>query len=447
MSVQFWGATRSVTGSMHVVRAGGRTILLDCGRSRGHETELPCPAEQIAAVVISHAHVDHCGFLPPLVRQGFHGPIFCTPPTRDLLEPVLADSARFQEGRAWVHRIVSGDKDGQLFGYADVTHVLNLCRAAPYGQRFEVVSGLAGTFFDAGHILGSAMVHLEADGRTLTFTGDYGRPNMPILRSPQPIPPADLIICESTYGGRRHEPVAQTMERLADIVTRTIDRGGKVLIPSFSLGRMQLVSYALVDLMRSEAIPKVPLYVDSPLAEQFVNIHRTHVQCLNDKAQQELASGAGFLDGTNVEYLQLREASVAVAESREPCIVVASGGMCDGGRILHHLKRHLDDPRCTIVLISYQAPGTLGRQLMEPRPQVRFHGRKWNFWAETVDLNGFSGHADHDELITALRPLAPTTSQLCLVHGEYEAAQHLTEPLAAAGYKEVLIPAKGQELV
>jgi len=435
---------------MHVVRAGAKTILLDCGRSRGHETELPCLASEVAAVVLSHAHVDHCGYMPALVRQGFDGPIICTPPTCDLLEPVLADSARFQEGRAWVHRIVSGDKNGELFGYSDVQRVLERCRAEPYGKPFEVIDGLVGTFSDAGHILGSAMVHIQsADGSadsSLTFTGDLGRPGMPILQSPRPIPAADLIICESTYGGRKHEPVERTMERLADIVRRTTDRGGKVLIPSFSLGRMQLVTYALLELMRTGAVPAVPLYIDSGLGEEFVAIHRRHRSALNAAAQRELEEGSGFLIDTNVRYLKSREESLEATERTEPCVVVASGGMCDGGRIMHYLKRHLDDPRCTIVLISYQAPGTVGRQLMEPRPTVRFHGRKWNTWAEVVELNGFSGHADHDELLAALEPLAERAPRLCLVHGEPEAAGRLAMPLQVMGFGQVAIPRKGDEL-
>jgi metallo-beta-lactamase family protein len=435
---------------MHLVRAGEHFILLDCGRARGHETVLPCPAPDISAIVISHAHVDHCGYLPALMREGFNGPIICTPATRDLLEPVLADSARFQEGRAWVHRIVSGQKDGELFGYADVSRALQMCRPEPYGMPFEIVSGVTGSFADAGHILGSAMVHLQMmngqAGPALTFTGDLGRPGMPILRAPQPIPEADLIICESTYGGRRHEPVAQTMQRLADVVRRTIDRGGKVLIPSFSLGRMQLVTYALLELIRSRVVPDIPLYVDSPLAGEFVNIHLRHRMCLNDSAQTEIQQDSGFLSGPSVHYLKTREESVAASERPQPCVVVASGGMCDGGRILHYLKRHLDDPRCTVVLISYQAPGTVGRQLIEPRPTVRFHGRKWNFWAEVVELNGFSGHADHDELLTALKPLSGRASRLCLVHGEPEAAQKLAEPLAQILNAEVCIPHRGEEM-
>jgi metallo-beta-lactamase family protein len=438
---------------MHILNLDGHKVLLDCGRSRQAQPSAPLfpfdPAE-VSALILSHAHVDHCGNLPALVRRGFRGPIFCTPPTFDLLDPVLADSARHQEGDAWIHRIVTGQREDDhiLFRYSDVMEVLRLGRAVPYGETFEVLPGVTGSFADAGHILGSAMLRLQIDTPrcrgSLAFTGDLGRAGLPILRSPERIPDADLLICEATYGGRRHETIDLSIERLAEIVRRTAERGGKVLIPSFSLGRMQLVIHALQQLMRKGALPRLPLFVDSPLAIQFREIYRRHPECFNEPMQRELQKDPDFLTGEDVTYLRTREESMAAAEERGPSVIVASGGMCDGGRVVHHLKQHLDDPRCTVVLISYQAPGTLGRQLLEPRSHVRFHGRRWNFWAEVAELNGFSGHADHEELLTALRPVANRIGKLCLVHGEYEAARHLLQPLRDAGFGKVHIPAQGE---
>jgi metallo-beta-lactamase family protein len=458
-TITFWGAAQSVTGSMHLVEVGGRRILLDCGRTPGPRADarrrtvaFPFRPYEIDAVVLSHAHMDHSGNLPHLVRQGFSGPIYCTPATRDLVAVMLGDSARFQEEDARVLRVLDRDGDDEqlqaLASREDVRRTVRQCVPVPYGQAREVVPGVTLRFAEAGHILGSAMVALTfpAGGRDqrVTFTGDLGRRGLPLLRDPAPVPEADLLICECTYGGRVHESFDRMTEELVEVVKRTVARGGKVLVPAFSLGRTQIVVSCLQEAMRAGRLPQVPVYVDSPLAADVADVYREHPECLDEKATRRLERGDDPLDGSVVRYVRDLEESKELAESRGPCVIVAAGGMCEGGRILRHLKQNIDDPRCSVVLVSYQAPNSLGRRLLEPRPTVRFHGRDWPLWAEVIDLNGFSGHADRNDFLDFLGPLAGRTRHVRLVHGEPAQAEALAEALRQRGFDDVAIPEPGE---
>jgi len=460
-TITFWGAAQSVTGSMHLVEVGGRRILLDCGRtpgpradSRRRTSSFPFHPYEIDAVVLSHAHMDHSGNLPQLVRQGFAGPIFCTPATRDLVAVMLGDSARFQEEDARVLRILDRDgDDGLLQSLAsreDVHRTVRQCVPVPYGETCEVVHGVSLRFVEAGHILGSAMVALtfHANGRDhrVTFTGDLGRRGLPLLRDPGPVPEAELLICECTYGGRVHESLARMTDELIEVVKRTMARGGRVLVPAFSLGRTQIVVSCLQEAMRAGRLSEVPLYVDSPLAADVADVYRHHPECLDEQSTRRLARGDDPLDDSRVSYVRDVEESKDLAESGEPCVIVAAGGMCEGGRILRHLKQHIDDPRSSVVLVSYQAPHSLGRRLLEPRPTVRFHGHDWNLWAEVIDLHGFSGHADCNDFLDFLGPLAGRTRHVRLVHGEPEQAEALAEALRQRGFIDVAIPAPGEKV-
>jgi metallo-beta-lactamase family protein len=446
---------------MHLVEVGGRKILLDCGRSPGSRADsrrrtasFPFHPSEIDAVVLSHAHMDHSGNLPQLVRQGFDGPIFCTPPTRDLIAVMLRNSARFQEEDARVLRVLDRDgDDGLLQALAsreDVQRTVRLCVPVPYGQTREVAPGVSVRFAEAGHILGSAMVALtfHSGGRDhrVTFTGDLGRRGLPLLRDPAPVPEADLLICECTYGGRVHASIDRMADELVEVVQRAVARGGRVLVPAFSLGRTQLVVSCLERAIRDGRLPRVPVYVDSPLAADVADVYREHPDCLDEESTRRLAAGEDPLDGSLVCYVRDGEESRELAEGREPCVVVAAGGMCEGGRILRHLKQHIDDPRCSVVLVSYQAPDSLGRRLLEPRPTVRFHGRDWNLWADVIDLHGFSGHADHNDFLDLLGPLAGRTKHVRLVHGEPEQAEALAEALRRRGFDDVAIPAAGEKV-
>ena len=441
-TVTFWGAAESVTGSMHLLEWKGRRVLLDCGLVRGprHEerqrnSRFPFDPASLDAVVLSHAHSDHCGNLPNLVHQGFQGPIYCTAATRDLLAVILPDSARIQEEEAVVAATVGrsgGVEQGPLFNRSDAGTTVDRCITLAYGAAAEVVPGLRLRFLDAGHILGSAVVCLTAAaaGRehTITFTGDLGRRGLPYLNDPPAVPAADLLVCESTYGGRTHDTVDAMASRVAEVVTRTADRGGKLLIPAFSLGRTQVVLHFLRRWTEEGLLPRLPLYVDSPLAARISGIYARHPD--------------GFLPGEapggpTPHYLASREETDDATTSPGAAIIVASGGMCDGGRILQHLRHHVDDPRASILLVSYQAPGSLGAQLLERRPTVRFVGKKWNKWAEVIQVSGFSGHADQNDFVALLGPAAAGTGRVRLVHGEPDQSAALAKTLRKHGFADV----------
>jgi metallo-beta-lactamase family protein len=456
--VTFWGAAQMVTGSMHLLEAGSTKVLLDCGLYQGRREEsrqrnarFPFHPKQIAAVLVSHAHIDHCGNLPSLIRQGFAGPIYSTPATRDLLAVMLVDSAKIQEEDAAhlnIQRQYAEPWVEPLYTRTDVDLVLNQVIAIDYDKFHEARRGVRFKFVEAGHVLGSAMVHVEVDAvdgppHTLTFTGDLGRRSLPLLRHTAPIPPAEVLVCESTYGNRTHEPIAVTAQKLYDAVNRTIDRGGKVLIPAFSLGRTQLIIHFIHRGILDNKIPHVPVYVDSPLAADITGVYETHPECLDDEGRQMLRDGVGILGGDVVTYIREFEDSIRISRRPDPCVVIASSGMCDAGRILHYLKEHIDDPRCTVILVSYQAYGTTGRRLIEKSPTVKFLGREWNKWIEVVHLDGFSGHADRADFLAYLSPLAGQVGKVRLIHGEREQAESLAEALRDLGFRDVGVPSPG----
>jgi metallo-beta-lactamase family protein len=458
--VTFWGAAQVVTGSMHLLEAGNHKVLLDCGlyqgrrdESRQRNSRFPFHANQIDAALVSHAHIDHCGNLPTLIRQGFKGPIFCTPATRDLLAVMLEDSAKIQEEDAAhlnIQRNYAEPWVQPLYTQADVERVVGQCVAVPYNQTRDLTRNLHFRFVEAGHVLGSAMIHVSADGnpraQTLTFTGDLGRRHLPLLRPTAPIPPADVLICESTYGNRLHEPIERTAARLYDTIRRTIERRGKVLIPAFSLGRTQLVIHYLQQGVRNGAFPRVPIFVDSPLAADITAVYRRHRDCLSPEAAAHLDDETSILGGDAVRYVRDFDESIEISTRSGPHIVIAASGMCDAGRILHHLKQHVDDPRCTIILVSYQAYGTVGRRLLEPKPTVRFLGREWNKWIEVVHLDGFSGHADRDDFVQYLAPGVGEIGKVRLIHGEREQAEALAGTLRELGYADVAVPEPGDRV-
>jgi metallo-beta-lactamase family protein len=455
-TVTFWGAARGVTGSMHQVDACGCTLLLDCGLFQGHRAEsyqrnreFPFKAKAVDAVLLSHAHLDHCGNLPNLVRQGFTGPIYCTPATRALTGVMLGDAAKIQEeDAAYLNRKrASGEpKIEPLYDGRDVYRTLLQLKAVPYEKVIEVAPGLEARFVDAGHLLGSAMISLHAGDKRLTFTGDLGRPGAPILRDPAPVPPADFIISESTYGGLTHEPVQETPERLDEVVERTAQRGGKLLIPAFSVGRTQTIVYFLHQLMNAGRLPEIPVYVDSPMAVRATEVFRAHPECFNDETLRLLKEQPDLFGERWIHYIENVNDSIALNSLAGPCVIISASGMCEAGRILHHLKHHIEDSRSTILIVGYQAENTLGRRIVERRPEVRILGRMFALKAEVVVLNGLSSHADHAELLRALGPLAGTARQVRLVHGEPERAEALAAGLRAAGFADVAVPERGESV-
>jgi metallo-beta-lactamase family protein len=456
-TVTFWGAARTVTGSMHLLEANGRRLLLDCGLFQGRRAEayqrnstFPFNPSDIKVVVLSHAHMDHCGNLPNLVRQGFAGPIYSTPATRDLAAIMLLDSAKIQEEDAEYlnrHREKGEPTVKPLYDQRDVTRTMRCFVTVAYDRPFDLGQGMQLHFVDAGHLLGSAMVALDlrdnGKDRRLTFTGDLGRRNLPILRDPAPVPPADLLISESTYGGRTHPPVEQLADILGEVVRRTVERGGKVLIPAFSLGRTQTVVLYLHQLMNAGQLPKNPIFVDSPLAANATEVFRLHPECFDDETAMLLADDPDLFGGSRVRYVQSVDESKKLNDRKDPCIIIAASGMCETGRIVHHLKHNIEEPRNTVAIIGYQAPETLGRRIVEKRPEVRIHGRMWNLRAEVVVMNGFSSHADQNDFRDYLKPLAKDTAHVRLVHGEVDQAEALAKSLRGYGSADVVIPDRG----
>jgi metallo-beta-lactamase family protein len=446
---------------MHLLEVGNHKVLLDCGLHQGRREEarqrnahFPFHPHQIDAVILSHAHIDHCGNLPTLVRQGFAGPVFCTPPTRDLLRIMLADSAKIQEEDAAHLNIARNYAEPwvqPLYSHSDVDKALRQVIPVPHGRETDATKTVRFRFIEAGHILGSAMVHLSAAGpdrdRTLTFSGDMGRQGMPILRPTGDIPAADVLVCESTYGNRLHRSFEETVGRLFAAIRDTVDRDGKVLIPAFSLGRTQLIIHVIQQGLRDKRIPPIPMYVDSPLAAEVAEVYRAHPNSLSADIAQALREGHGLLGGDGVTYVREFEQSALLATRPGSCVIIAASGMCDAGRIQQHLKMLVDDPRCTIVLVSFQAPGTVGRKLLEPKPTVRFQGRDWNKWIEVLHLDGFSGHADKDDFLAYLGPMAGKVGKVRLIHGEREQAEALAATLRGLGFTDVAVPAPGDRVV
>jgi metallo-beta-lactamase family protein len=461
ISVTFWGAARTVTGSMHLVEANGFRFLLDCGLYQGHRDEafernhnFPFQPHAIQAVVLSHAHLDHCGNLPSLVKQGFHGPIYCTPATRDLMAIMLADSAKIQEEDADFlnrHRDQHQPRVEPLYTRPDARRTLHFARSLPYEQPQEIAPGIQVRFVDAGHLLGSAMVALRLQvggrARTITFTGDLGRRGVPILRDPAPVPPAELLISESTYGGRRHPPADLLEESLGNVVRRTAERGGKLLVPAFSLGRSQLLVFLLNELLQAGTIPELPIFVDSPLAAEATEVYRLHPECFDEETAQLLEERPDLFGKGRVQYTRTVQESKKLNGRRDPCIIIAGSGMCESGRIQHHLKHNVEDARNTILIVGYQAPDTLGKRIVDRQPRLRIHDQFFNLRAEVVVMNGASSHADREDFLAFLGPLANQTKSVRLVHGDLDQSTALAQLLAEHGFKDVAIPERGSTFV
>ena len=462
MIIQFLGAAQMVTGSMHLVESNGNRILLDCGlvqgkraESRRLNTELPFDARTIDAVVLSHAHIDHSGNLPTLIKNGFDGSIFSTSATRDLCSVMLRDSAALQEADA---RTVSklNAKNGMapaepMYSIQDAVRALRLFKTAEYGRSMEILPDTWLTFHDAGHILGSASVTLdvlEGDRSiTLAFTGDVGRKNAAVVRDPDIIERADVLITESTYGGRHHCPVEQARERLAQVVNDTANKGGLLIIPAFAVGRTQEIVYDLHGLMEAEQIPSLPVYVDSPMATNVTEIFRLHPECYDEETHRTLMQ-----DGDNdpfgfemLKYIRSSQDSKRLNDLKEPAIIISASGMCEGGRVLQHLRHHIEDPRTTVLIVGFQAENTLGRKLLEGEKKVQILGEEHDVKAGIEVINAYSAHADEGELLEFIGAIPERPGQAFVVHGEPEAAQAMALGLRKLGIEKVNVPERGQK--
>ncbi len=463
MRLTFWGAAQTVTGSMHHLEAAGKRILLDCGlyQGRRHEafernSQFPFPVSSIDAVLLSHAHIDHSGNLPTLVHHGYTRPIYATPATVDLCLPMLADSAFLQQRdvefcnrrREYRRSIGRDDRECEslyLPGDAENTYPL-FCRV-PLGQEKDVAPGLRYRTYEAGHMLGSTSVVIEADGVRLAFSGDVGRKNLPILRDPVTPEPVDYLIMESTYGDRLHKPIENVNARLTDVVNRTAARGGKIIVPSFAVGRTQQLVMALHQLMDAHAIPSIPIFVDSPLAVNVTEVFRKHPECYDEETRKFLTEGDDPFGFSRLRYIRDANESKALNDLRGPFLVLAASGMCEGGRILHHLRNNISDPRNTVLITGFQAENTLGRKIVNGDREVPIFGEPVELRAEVVSLNELSGHADQHELIEWMRPLAPTLRKVFLVHGEPAQAAALAELIRKEFRIEVQVPSRGHSFL
>jgi metallo-beta-lactamase family protein len=451
ISLRFLGAARHVTGSKHLLEIGDRRVLLDCGLVQGprrvadeQNRHLPVAGREVDAVVLSHAHIDHCGALPRLVADGYRGPIWCTDATADLLRLMLLDAAHIQAQDAR-HLRRRGHDVEPLYDADDVERTLQLVRPVPYHRPFDVLPSLRVEFLDAGHILGAAIVVLDVDAgsrrRRIVFTGDHGRKNLPILRDPEPLPECDALITESTYGDRVHETQGDMMAQLARIVAEEIHDGGRVIVPAFAVGRTQSVVLFLGMLMRDGALPRLPIFVDSPMAGGATRIMRKHPDLFDDETRALLRSGHDPLFFEGVTYVEDVEQSKALNQQRSGVIVSASG-MCEAGRVLHHLKQSLGRSEDCVLLVGYQAHGTLGRRLLDGERTVNVLGEPYDVRCRVRSMPGLSAHADWRDLLATTRPLAKRCRQVFVVHGEEEPANAYAQRLRAAGFADVSVPSK-----
>ena len=443
-SIQFLGAAGTVTGSAHLVRTDAATVLLDCGLFQGLKElrernwrEFPFDPDELDAVVLSHAHIDHCGRLPLLVRRGFRGPIYCTGATRSLTGVMLPDAAHLQEEEAeranW--RGYSKHKPAlPLYTLADAEAVLELLESRPYGKLFPVADGVRARFHRAGHILGAASVELEIPGCRLVFSGDVGRYDRPILRDPDPPPAADVLLCESTYGDRSHAPAEQADADLARVITEGAERGGAILVPAFAVGRTQELLWMLRALEEAARIPTLPIYVDSPMAIEVTELYGRHLEEHDAEMRALVRTEGDDWYGRRVRLTRSAEESKKLNRLTGPVIIIAASGMATGGRILHHLSLRLDDPRTTVLLVGFQSAGTRGRLLKDGATELRMFGQLVPVRATVETLDAMSAHAGQDELLRWLSGMTRPPRATYLVHGEPAAAAGLEAQLRKRGW-------------
>ena len=458
MRIQFLGAAQTVTGSQHLISVNGHNVLLECGLFQGKRRQsfernrnLPFDSRRVDCVALSHAHIDHSGNIPSLVRNGFQGSIYCTFATRDLCSAMLRDSAFIQEQDAkYVNRkrARKGEPPVEpIYTHADAVASLEHFVSVGYNRPLLIAPGVECTFLDAGHILGSATVLLDVneDGRRtrLLFTGDLGRCEMPILRDPAPAPPVDVLITESTYGNRSHPTHEDAELKLLRLIRETHSEGGKVIIPAFSVGRTQEIVYSLHRLTLDSKLPDIPIFVDSPLAVNVTEIFRLHPECYDEELREFIAQDRhpdpfGF---DRLHYVRNVRDSKALNGREGPAVIISASGMCEAGRIQHHLKHNIEDPHNTVLIVSWQAPHTLGRRLVKKQPIVKIFGEKFHLRARVETINGYSAHADRDELLNWVRPIAKGLRHAFVVHGEPESCEALAGDLRTLGMQDVAVPA------
>lgn len=465
MKIQFHGAVRTVTGSQHLLTVNGYKILLDCGFYQGKRAEsyernlhLPFEAAEVDVLVLSHAHIDHSGNIPNLVKSGFRGDIICTYATRDLCTIMLRDSAKIQESDI---EYVNKKRERQnlpplqpIYGSADAVECMKYFIGIGYERAYQITPEITLTFYDAGHILGSAIVALDIVDREterevrLVFSGDLGRPDRPILRDPVCLREADVLLIESTYGTRNHETTAEASDELEKVVNETYRRGGKVIVPAFAVGRTQELVYRLHRLIEDGRIPHhLAVYVDSPLAIDATAIYRLHPEAYDDEIAEFMLSPDNYdpFGFARMQYTRAVYQSKALNELKEPAVIISASGMAETGRILHHLKNNIEDPRNTVLIVGWQAPDTLGRRLVERQPKVRIFGEEYRLRAQVKSIQGFSAHADRSELLDWVGQLQRRPRHTYIVHGDEAVSLAFAGTLRQeVGLPDVHVPMLGQ---
>lgn len=456
MRIHFFGATRTTTGSMYVFEINGKRLLLECGLFQGRREEsiernrnFPFDPKQIDVVVLSHAHIDHCGNLPNLCRHGFDGNIHCTFATRDLASIMLEDSAEIQKDDA---AFVSKKRARHglppvepLYSATDAEKAVRQFVAINYDRPFPVIDGVTVTFRDAGHILGAAQVvfDIRENGRALRylFSGDIGRGDDDILRDPERVENVDYLQVESTYGGREHSPKANADEYVGRLVRDTLNRNGKVIIPSFSVGRTQQIVYTLHQLTLAGQLARVPIYVDSPLSVNATEIYRLHPECFNETIYQFLREKENPFGMENLTYIRELAHSIKLNDLKDPAIIISASGMAEAGRIRHHLKNNIGDPKNLILFVGYCADHTLGAQILAKRNPVNIFGEPHEVRAQIASIDSFSGHADKNELRRYVEGLTGDIRKISVIHGEESQALAFAETLRGLKPKaEVIVP-------
>lgn len=457
--LHFLGAAQEVTGSLLLVEVKGGTIVVDCGLFQGRREEsrrrnrkLPREAIAADAAILTHAHIDHSGSLPTLVKSGFSGSIYATPATFDLCTYMLRDSARIQTSdAAYLNRKFGDDPSWvpivPLYDEDDVLRALERFVALPYHHPFEPLHGVKATFLNSGHILGSAQVVLDVEERghrrRLVISGDLGRKGLPIIRDPEPPPrPVDYLVVESTYGNRLHGSVQQMHDDLERVVKDTVARGGKVIVPAFAVGRTQELLFVLHELSKAGRIPKLAVFIDSPLAIDVTEVFRLHPECFDAETSAFLDAHGDVFSFEGVRYMRTRDESMEINRYPGPAIVISAAGMAEAGRVLHHLRNHVEDERNTVLIVGYMAQHTLGRRLAERQPRVKIWGTERDLRARVEVLSAFSAHADRDDLLAYIGS-CKGARRVFLVHGEPSQQEPLRDALTERNTR-VHVPARGE---
>lgn len=464
LKLQFLGAVQNVTGSRHLLEANGTKLLVDCGlyqerqfRDRNWEP-FTVPPESIDAVLLTHAHLDHCGLLPKLVKEGFKGKIYCTDATAEIARIILLDSAKLQEEDA-EYKKKRHKKEGRkgprpvapLYTMADAEACFPHFNDVKYESPVQIKPGIEATFCDAGHVLGSSIIKVKVsqngEERTVLFSGDIGRPHRPIVRDPSLVDEADYVLVESTYGDRVHKGPEDTKQLIGDVIDSTIRAGGNIVVPSFALERSQELLYFINELYHQNIIPHLTVYLDSPMASRITKVFKRHRELYDKEMTEFVNNHESPFNLPGLEMAGSSDESKAINHVRKSVMIIAGSGMCTGGRIKHHLVNNISKRQNTIMFVGYQAVGTLGRRIVDGEKEVRILGKEYPVNARVVKINGFSAHADKEELLQWLSGLKRPPRKLFVVHGESESAQHFGEFMRDKTGWDVMVPAYQDEVI